>query len=511
MPVTTSAATTSTAPLAVRGICKRFGATQALADVSLDFHPGEIHAILGENGAGKSTLMHILAGIHRADTGSVLLDGRPAFFSTPRDARNAGVGMVHQHFALVEALSVAENLALVLPRRSRWRFDRAATAAEADALAQRIGIALGRPDAPVSQLPVGARQRIEILKALAHARRVLILDEPTAVLTPQEVRPLFAMLRQLRNEGRLILFITHKLREVRELADRVTVMRRGRMVGTYPTADLSEREMAERMIGEVVAGRPHATASARGAVALAVSALAVDDARRGRVLADVNVSVRAGEILGIAGVDGNGQQELFDVLVGLRRPSRGTVQVREHTLSTFTPRAALAAGIGHIPPDRQHEGLVLPMSLEENLLLSRVLLDRCSRHGLLDIAAARRFAAAAVSRHGIRADLGDAARSLSGGNQQRVLVARALAQEPAVLVAANPSRGLDFAATRAVADALLDSASRGCAVLLISTDLDEVLDLSSRVSVISNGRLSPPLEPPFDPERLGLLMAGTAS
>jgi general nucleoside transport system ATP-binding protein len=510
MPVPTSAAAHPTAPpLAVRGISKRFGETQALADVSLDFHAGQIHAILGENGAGKSTLMHILAGIHRPDAGSVSIDGVPAAFATPGEARDAGIGMVHQHFTLVEALTVAENLALAFPQRSRWRFDRAAAAAEAAALARRVGITLGPADVPVSQLPVGARQRLEILKALAHGRRVLILDEPTAVLTPQEVRPFFTMLRQLRQDGRLILFITHKLREVRELADRVTIMRRGRVVGTYAIAGLSERDMAEAMIGEVAPTRPRSAVRAAGAVVLDVAGLSVDDTRGTPALVDVSLSVRAGEILGIAGVDGNGQHELFEVLVGLRRPSRGTVCVRGHNLSAYTVRAALKAGIGHIPPDRQHEGLVLPMTLEENLLLSRVLLDRCSRHGLIDRWAARRFAAGAVSRHGIRASLGDAARSLSGGNQQRVLVARALAQEPAVLVAANPSRGLDFAATQAVADALLDSARRGCAVLLISTDLDEVLDLSDRVRVLSRGRLSPPLEPPIDTERLGLLMAGT--
>ncbi|MFN8626805.1 MAG: ABC transporter ATP-binding protein [Candidatus Binatia bacterium] len=507
----TSAAATVPAPLAVRGVSKRFGATQALIDVSLEFRPGEIHAILGENGAGKSTLMHILAGIQRADTGSVVLDGRPSSFATPRDARNAGVGMVHQHFALVEALTVAENLALALPRRSRWRLDRAAIAAEAGALARRVGLALGRTDIPVSRLPVGARQRLEILNALAHARRVLILDEPTAVLTPREVHPLFAMVRQLRDDGRLVLFITHKLREVRELADRVTIMRRGRVVGTFPAARLGEREMAERMIGDMAPGQPRAAARAAGTVALNVSALAAIDARRGHVLTDVNLSVRAGEILGIAGVDGNGQQELFEVLVGLRPPAHGTVQVRGKRLADFTPAAAVAAGIGHVPPDRQHEGLVLPMTLADNLLLSRALLDRCSRHGLLDIPAARRLAAAAVSRYGIRASLDDAVRSLSGGNQQRVLVARALAQDPAVLVAVNPCRGLDVAAARAVADALLDSARRGCAVLLISTDLDEVVELSDRIGVMSCGRLSPVLESPFDVERLGMLMAGTPS
>jgi general nucleoside transport system ATP-binding protein len=494
--------------LAVRGVSKRFGNTQALADVNLDFRAGEIHAVLGENGAGKSTLMHILAGTLRPDAGSLLFDGRPVSFASPRQARNAGIGMVHQHFTLVEALTVAENLALSLPRQSRWRYDRAAAATEAAALAQRIGLDLSPLEVPVSQLPVGARQRIEILKALAHAQRVLILDEPTAVLTPQEVRTLFVLLRQLRSQGRLVVFITHKLREVREVADRVTIMRRGRNVGTYATADLSEREMAERMIGDVAPVRPRVAAHAAGEIVLQVSQLAAGGGTSAPALVDVSFTVRAGEIFGIAGVDGNGQQELFEVLVGLRRPASGTVSVRGRPRTTCTPRAALAAGIGHIPPDRQHQGLVLPMTVQENLLLSRVLLDRCGRWGMVDLDAARRVAAEAARQYGIRAGLQEPVRSLSGGNQQRVVVARALAADPAVLIAANPSRGLDVAATRAVADALLDSARRGCAVVLISTDLDEVLDLSHRVSVLSRGHLSPALEPPIDTDRLGLLMAG---
>ncbi len=492
--------------LAVRGVSKRFGNTQALADVTLEFRAGEIHAVLGENGAGKSTLMHILAGIYRPGAGTVLLDGSAAVFNSPREARRAGIGMVHQHFTLVETLTVAENLTLSL--QSGWRYDAVAAAAEARALAERVGLDLSPPELTVAELPVGARQRIEILKALAHAARVLILDEPTAVLTPQEVRRLFAMLRELRAQGRLIIFITHKLREVREVADRVSIMRRGRVVGTFDPASLSESEMAERMIGDVVMARPRATERARGDVALNVTELSARDERDLPALLDVSFAVYAGEIFGIAGVDGNGQRELFEVLAGLRPPSGGTVSLRGSPVTDFTPRALLAAGIGHIPPDRQHDGLVLPMTVQENFLLSRTLLDRFRHRGLLNAKAARRFSTEVARSSDVRADLDAPARSLSGGNQQRVVVARALAQKPAVLVAANPSRGLDVAATRAVAEALLDSACRGCAVVLISTDLDEVLDLSDRVAVLSRGRLSRALEPPIDTERLGLLMAG---
>jgi ABC-type uncharacterized transport system ATPase subunit len=494
--------------LAVCGVSKRFGNTKALDGVSLEFRAGEVHAVLGENGAGKSTLMHILAGICRPDTGKVLLDGWPAVFTSPRAARRAGIGMVYQHFTLVEALTVAENLTLSLPRQGGWRYNAARVAAEARALAERVGLELSSPESTVAQLPVGARQRIEILKALAHAARVLILDEPTAVLTPQEVRRLFVMLRELRAQGRSVIFITHKLREVREIADQVTIMRRGRVVGTFDPGVLTEGAMAERMIGDVVPAQPRRAQRARGDVVLNVTQLSARGDRDLPALQEVGFTVRAGEIFGIAGVDGNGQRELFEVLAGLRPPAGGTVSVHGSPVTAFTPGALLAAGIGHIPPDRQHDGLVLPMTVQENFLLSRTLLDRCSRRGLLNAKAVRGLGTEMARSSDVRADLDAPARSLSGGNQQRVVVARALAQQPAVLVAANPSRGLDVAAARTVADALLDSARRGCAVVLISTDLDEVLDLSHRVAVLSRGRLSSAFEPPIDTERVGLLMAG---
>jgi len=501
-----------TSLLSLRGVSKRFGAVQALSDVALDFAAGEIHAILGENGAGKSTLMHILDGVHRPDAGTIRLDGTPMTFTSPRAARRAGIGMVHQHFTLIEALTVAENLALSLPQTSRWRFDAAAAATEAQMLARRIGLELSAPDALVSGLPVGARQRLEILKALAGAGRVLILDEPTAVLTPQEAGQLFAMLRQLRADGRLVIFITHKLREVKEVADRVTVMRRGRVVATAMVDAISEREMAEQMVGDIVAARPRVAAHANGRpAAIEVSRLGARGDRGIDTLVEVSFSVRAGDIFGIAGVDGNGQRELFEVLVGLRRPAAGTVTVSGRPLTTFTPRAALAAGIGHIPPDRHRDGLVLPMTIEENLLLHRGILERFSRSGLLRSDAARRFAADLARRYAIQsAGLDAPVRALSGGNQQRVIVARELAERPAVLVTVNPTRGLDIAAARAVGDALIDAAEQGCAVILISTDLDEVLDLSTSVSVLSRGRLGAPLAPPIDAEQLGLLMAGAA-
>ncbi len=497
--------------LCVRGIEKRFGTVRALAGVDLDFHASSIHVVLGENGAGKSTLMRVLAGVERPDAGTIVLDGQPLTLGSPRAARNAGIGMVHQHFTLVEALTVAENLALSLPHLSRWRFDAGAVATAAAQLAQRIGLDLGPPATVVSQLPLGARQRLEILKALGGAGRVLILDEPTAVLTPQEVRQLFAMLRHLRDRGCLVVFITHKLREVQEVASQVTIMRRGRVVSTHAAAEISESEMAERMLGDVLPRRQRrSTAAAVAPVVLRVEQLCARDPGDVTALVDVSFEVRAGEVLGVAGVDGNGQRELFEVLVGARRPSSGTVCVGGKPVSAFTPGAALAAGIGHIPPDRHRDGLVLPMTVQENFLLSRIILDRLSRRGLLRPSAARRFASQLARRYAVQfASLDAPVRSLSGGNQQRVVVARELAHGPKVLIAVNPTRGLDLNASAAVADAVVDVGRRGGAVVLISTDLDEVLDLSDRVRVLSRGRLSPALEPPVDLVRLGLLMAGT--
>ena len=498
--------------LVLRGVRRRFGGVQALAGVDLDFRAGEIHALLGENGAGKSTLMHVLAGVLRPDAGTIQLGGRSVSFASPRAARDAGIGMVHQHFTLIEALTVAENLALAFPNPSRWRFDWRATAQQAAALAAHVGFDLSHPEVLVRELPVGARQRLEILKALAGASRVLILDEPTAVLTPQETRAFFAMLRQLRDQGRLIVFITHKLREVKEVADRVTIMRKGRIIGTHATRDISENEMAQHMLGDVVPPRHRAHRAAAGApVALTVSQVTAGERGNAARLADVSFTVRVGEVFGIAGVDGNGQRELFDVLVGARPPDSGAVSVGGRPLRAFTPAAALAAGIGHIPPDRHQDGLVLALSVQENFLLSRVVLDQVSSHGLLQLKRARRFALDLAEQYAVSfASLDAPVRSLSGGNQQRIVVARELAQRPRVLVAVNPTRGLDVAAAAAVSDAMVAATQRGCAVVLISTDLDEVLDLSDRVSVLSRGRLSTALEPPFDMERLGLLMAGAA-
>jgi len=500
--------------LAVRNLCKSFGAVRALEGVSLEIDAGEIHAVLGENGAGKSTLVHILSGIHRPDAGAVLLGGNPVRFRSARHARRAGIGMVHQHFSLVEALTVAENLVLSLPGQTGWRYREADVAREAQALADDIGLQLAAPDEVVGALPVGTRQRLEILKALAGGGQVLILDEPTAVLAPQEVDNLLDMLRALRQQGRAIIFITHKLREAKAIADRISILRRGRLVATMPAAGVSEADLARLMVGD----RPPASAadtpvvvSRDEPIALEISHLHL--ARKNAVaLVDVNLEVRAGEIAGVAGIDGNGQRELFGVLVGTHTPTGGQVKIGGEPMPRFSPATALKAGIGHIPPDRHHEGLILEMSVGENFLLSRVLLDRLARRGVLDAEAVRKFADEQARRFDVRsAGLDAPVRSLSGGNQQRIVVARELAPRPRVLIASNPTRGLDIGAAAAVSQALRSIAREGCAVVLISTDLDEVLSLSSRVAVLSQGRLSAPMERPFDVGKLGLMMAAAGT
>ena len=496
--------------LSLRGISKRFGALQALADVDLDVAAGEIHAVLGENGAGKSTLMKVVYGLVTPDGGTLALDGRPLQLRSALDARRAGIGMVHQEFALVDALSVTENLGLALrqPGERLWRPERVRDAARRRAA--EVGLDLGDLDAPVGALPVGTRQRIEIVKALAGETRLLILDEPTAVLTPDEVGQLFIVLDRLRRAGTGVLFITHKLHEVMAVADRITVLRRGRVVARVAPGDTDEAALASLMVGPLPAdAAPRSAPSAAANVALALEALSVAASRGVCGLDAVSLQVRAGELLGIAGVDGNGQTELFEVLTGLRPPTHGSLVVAGTPVAQFEPAALLAAGIACIPPDRQRQGVVGAMSVADNAVLNVRLLRRDGTW-LLRPAAQRAAARAMIDAYAIKAgDLDAPVRSLSGGNMQKLIIGRALATAPRVLVAANPTRGLDVAAAQAVYAALDAALARGAAALLISTDLDEIVARADRVAVLYRGRLSAPLERPFAVERLGAMLAGS--
>ena len=501
-----------TAPrLALHGLTKRYGAPIALAPLDLELPAGHIHGILGENGAGKSTLVRIVAGAVRPDAGTMTVDGAAVATGDPRAARAAGIGVVHQHFALVPAMTVAENLALGRPEATGAWLDPRTLAADARALSTAHGLDVGDPSAPCGTLPVGRQARIEILRALAATPRVLLLDEPTAVLTPGETDELFATLRRLRADGMTILFVTHKLEEALGLCDAVSVLRGGRRVTTVATAELSARALAELMVGSAAPVAPaKRPPHARGdAGALVVRDLATDPAPGRVALAGMSLDLAAGEICGVAGVDGNGQDELAAALAGAV-PRRGVVVVHGATLRSGDLHAAIDAGMTLVPGDRRHAGLALGLATWENAILAAPLLARFTRRGWVDVKRARAFAADVVKRYRVSApSLDHPIGALSGGNQQRIVIGRALALAPRVLVAVNPTRGLDIAASAQVHALLATAAAGGAAVLWISTDLDELAATCDRVFVLYRGRLSGPL-PPQDRARIGAAMGGVA-
>jgi simple sugar transport system ATP-binding protein len=488
--------------------------------VSIDFHAGQIHAVLGENGAGKSTLMHMLSGLYRPNAGEILLNGTPIAFASARAALAAGIAMVHQHFMLVPSLSIAENVLLALSG-SRWqRIDRQQLSRDIQALTTRYGLTIDAVGTPVSSLSVGAQQRVEILKALASSARILILDEPTAVLTPAEVENLFVILRRLKSEGYCILVITHKIPEVLALADRLSILRRGCLVTTRDVAGCTPEELATLMIGEpqtfvpsvappITALAPEALKSTDTPAALSLDHVSTR-ATPGRVaLHDVSLHINRGAIIGIAGVDGNGQAELAELLLGILPPIQGAIRVQGRAIHSPTPAQLRAAGVALIPHDRRHEGLALSLSIEENLLLNSQVLSALTPGVHFSPRAMRRFAEQQMTRFSIRAaSPAQLVSSLSGGNQQRVVIARELAQDPSLLIAANPSRGLDVGATTYVHQTLRAHAQRGAGVLLISTDLDEVTALSARVYVLYQGRLLGPVPAISDRSTIGQMMTG---
>ena len=496
--------------LRMQGISKSFGRLKALDGVDLTVTAGEIHALLGENGAGKSTLMNILYGLYQADAGSIHLQGRALSIGSPKDAIRAGIGMVHQHFMLVPTLTVAENLVLgEAARGGLLDLDRARRAIRD--LGDEYGLRV-EPDVRVAQLTVGEQQRAEIIKALYRGADLLILDEPTAVLTPGEVDQLLEILRRLTARGKTVIFITHKLQEVIAAADRVTVLRLGCLAGSLPTAETSRADLAHRMVG-----RELATSFERNPVAPAVPALAVEGlevrSRRGLpALRGISLKVRAGEIVGIAGVDGNGQEELVEVIAGLRPAAAGSIRMGDRDLTGASPRQRLAAGLGHIPGDRHRSGLVLDMTVSENLILHTHYRTPFARWGHLSFRKVAEQARNLIQRFDIRAAGAHLpVRLLSGGNQQKVVLARELAREPRVLIASHPSRGLDVGATESVHREIMAARARGCAVLLISAELDEILALSDRIAVLFEGRIAGVMDrADADVQRLGLMMAGAA-
>jgi simple sugar transport system ATP-binding protein len=493
----------------MRGIVKEFPGIVANDHVDFQLASGEVHALLGENGAGTSTLMNILYGLYKADEGQIVLDGKPVSFASAKDAIEAGIGMVHQHFMLIPVMTVAENIVLGNePTRDRIFMDESGAEQKVRELSQRFGLAVD-PTALVSQTTVGQQQRVEILKALYRGAEILILDEPTAVLTPQEATELFEIIRSLQADGKSIIFISHKLNEVLEIADRITVLRRGKMIETVPREGATLESLARAMVGREVLLRVDKPAAQPGDVLLEVDDLHVVDDREIEKVAGVSFSVRAGEIVGIAGVDGNGQTELIDAITGLRRPAGGTVKVAGRECMHATPRSMLDVGVGHIPEDRQRRGLVLEFSIAENIALHDYAEPPDAKWGWLFPAKLVERARGLIKQFDVRGG-GPLTRAggLSGGNQQKVVVAREIARDPRVLIAAQPTRGLDVGAIEYLHRRLVEERDEGRAILLISLELDEILSLSDRILVLYEGRIAGEHEGDVSEEQIGLEMLG---
>lgn len=495
----------------LRGITKRFPGVVANDHIDLAIRRGEIHALVGENGAGKSTLMRILYGLYQPDEGHISVNGQPVVIDNPRTALRLGIGMVHQHFMLIPRFTVAENVILGSePAGAAGRLRLREAHERVAALCAQYSFALDPAD-HVAALSVGEQQRVEIIKVLYRGAEILILDEPTAVLVPQEVEDLFANLRRLREQGKTIVFISHMLDEVLTISDRITVLRRGRVIGTVSAQGTSKPQLAEMMVGRPVLldlSHPQVTP---GGVRLEAEGLSTEASGGQRAITDIALAVRAGEIYGIAGVEGNGQTELVEALVGLRPITRGRLLIDGRDVTHKSVREIRLLGVAHIPEDRHRRGLVLPMAVWENLILGLHRREEFVRHGLLERGPIDRFADERVRNFDIRiASLDTPALALSGGNQQKVVVAREFSFAPKVLVAAQPTRGLDVGATEFVERELLAAKAQAMAVVLISANLDEVLSLSDRIGVMHGGALVAEFgRGEASPGELGLYMTGT--
>ena len=496
--------------ISLRHITRRFGAIVANDDVSLDLVPGRVHALVGENGAGKTTLMRVLYGLIAPDSGRIEVDGRPVSFRRPADAMRLGLGMVHQHFMLVGPLSVAENVCLGREPGGRLgSLERSRAEGQVAELSVRHRLPV-HPGARVDTLSVGEQQRVEILKALYHGARVLILDEPTAVLTPQEVDDLFRVLRELRREGASVVLITHKLPEVKALADEVTVMRAGGVVGGGPASALSAERIAELMVGRPLSPLRERAARPPGEPLLEVRALRVRDDRGLVAIHELSLAARAGEILGIAGVEGNGQHELIECIAGLRRPDAGEIVINGRRCARHTPAEHTRAGLAHVPSDRLRRGLVPGFTLAENLVLGRQREAAVLGGMLLPPRVLERRAAPLLREFDVRPpDPGARAEQLSGGNQQKLVLARELSRGVRVVLAAHPTRGVDLGAVEFIHRRLLAERDAGRAVLLVSSELSELLALGDRIVVLYRGRIAYETRRETADERtLGLYMAG---
>ena len=495
--------------LELHGITKRFPGIVANDRIDLDLRRGEVHALLGENGAGKSTLMNVVYGIYKPDEGEIRVKGEPITMHSAQDAIQHGIGMVHQHFMLIPVMTVAENIVLgIEPNMAGVFLDHRSADRRVRDLAESFNFAID-PDARVQDITVGQQQRVEILKALYRRADILILDEPTAVLTPGEANDLFAILRSLTNEGMSVIFISHKLHEVLDIADRISVLRRGKLVGTVPREGATEQGLARLMVGREVVLQIDKEPATPGETLLEVEGLTVEDDRGLPAVRGISFGVRAGEIVGIAGVDGNGQTELVEALTGLRKATGGRVTLAGTDITKGSARHRLEAGLGHIPEDRLRRGIILDFSLAENLSLHDFRHEPNAHLGWLRpgrmIASARKL----ISEFDVRGGKPSSkASELSGGNQQKLVVAREVSRDPRLLIAAQPTRGLDVGAIAFLHNRLVTERDEGRGILLVSLELDEILSLSDRILVMYEGRIVGEFPPGVDAETLGIAMIG---
>jgi ABC-type uncharacterized transport system ATPase subunit len=495
--------------LELRGVTKRFPGVLANDQVDFDVHAGEVHALLGENGAGKSTLMKVLYGMYAPDEGEIWLNGQRVEIASPTDAIELGIGMIHQHFMLVESLTVTENVALGLPSSREPLTDLDHVSQRIKKLEAAYGLRVD-PDAYIWQLAVGQKQRVEILKALYRGADLLILDEPTAVLTPQEVDEFFVTLRQMTQEGHSIIFISHKLHEVLAISNRVTVLRDGKRVDSCDTAGCTKADLARMMVGREVIMKPDRLEVEHGEVRLALQDLHADSDRGTPALRGVNLEVHSGEIMGLAGVSGNGQRELAEVITGLRPATQGQVIVEGQDVTNNLPGSITERQLAYIPEERMKDGMIQEFTVAENIILRDHNKPPFSRNGFLLLRVIANWADKLIRAFQVKTPSRDTpAKNLSGGNIQKVVLARELSREPRVLVAAQPTRGVDIGATEYVHAQLLEEREKGTAILLISEDLDEVMALSDRIAVIYEGQIMGVVDADVaNAEQLGLLMAG---
>lgn len=493
----------------MKGITKVFPGTIANSDVNFDLLSGETHVLLGENGAGKTTLMNILYGLYQPEKGQIFVKGEEVKISNPNDAIKLGIGMVHQHFMLVHNFTVAENIVLGKETRKGLRLDVERAEKEVEELAKKYGFNIS-PKSVIQDMGVGQQQKVEILKALYRGAQVLILDEPTAVLTPSEIEELGVIIDNLKQEGKSVILITHKLKEVMSMSDRVTIIRRGKVIGTVKTKDTNIDKLAEMMVGRKVQLKVEKADVKLGEEVLSIENLQANDNRGLPALRGVNLKIRRGEILGIAGVDGNGQKELVEVLTGLRKSVSGTIKLKGHDITGKTTREIMDLGVGHIPEDRQARGLILNYSLYENAILGSQHKEPFSNGIAINYKKVREYANKLIEEYDVRTPSDEVeAAALSGGNQQKFIVAREISKDPDLLIASQPTRGVDIGATEFIHKRLVGERNSGKAVLLVSFELDEIMSLSDRIAVMYDGKIVGILNrEDANEQNIGVLMAG---